>query len=106
MVSVYEAYKAINQSLADLANSINELETTECSKADNEYVRLEEEEYYITERGRRLASNLTAAYDLPSYRKNFYMMDNQETATILIEELVKPIDNLDLTEFSMESGES
>lgn len=105
MVSIFQAYKAINMSMAELADNLNVIETAENKKADNEYIRLEEEEYYVTERGRRLASNLTAAYDLPAYRKNFYMMYNSESSYLLIEELVKPIENLDLTEFSMESGE-
>lgn len=102
MVDIYSAYKILNSSVADLADQINKLEPAEDVRANSDYVRLEEEDFLVTERGKRLASKLTAAYDLSAYRKNFYVIESSVEANSLLEQLMMPIEDLDLTEFSME----
>lgn len=102
MVGLYKAYNIINQKVADVANSTNTVEPAEDIRINSDIVRLEEEDFQVTERGKRLASKLTAAYDLTSYRKSFYMIENGMEELTLLEQLLLPIEELDLTEFNLE----
>lgn len=102
MVSVYSAYSIVNKAVREVAESINMLEQAEDIRISPDVVRLEEEDFLVAERGRRLASKLTAAYDLSSYRKSFYIMENGMEELTILEQLMQPITELDLTEFNVE----
>ena len=102
MVGVYKAFSIINSSVVDVAKSINTITPAEDIRINSDTVRLEEEDFVVTERGKRLASQLTVAYDLSSYRKNFCMIESDIEETTLLEQLLQPITDLDLTEFNVE----
>lgn len=102
MVSIYSAYGIINKKVAEVAKNTNVMEPAEDIRVDQDIIRLEEEDFFVTERGKRLASQLTTAYDLASYRKNFYMVESEMEDLTILEQLMLPIDNLDLTEFNLE----
>ena len=102
MVSVYKMYGAINKTMADIAKNINVMEPAEDIRIGQDMIRLDEEDFFVTERGKRLASQLTAAYDLTSYRKNFYMIESDMKDLTILEQLMLPIESIDLTEFNME----
>lgn len=105
MVSIYNAYGIINKTVANVAKNTNVMEPAEDVRINQDIIRLEEEDFFVTERGKRLASQLTTAYDLASYRKNFYMVESEMEDLTILEQLMLPIENLDLTEFNLE-GES
>ena len=106
MVSIYKAYSIINKSVADIAKNTNLLEPAEDIRINQDVVRLEEEDFLVTERGKRLASQLTAAYDLASYRKNFYIVESGTEELTILEQLMRPVFDLDLTEFNMEEDQN
>lgn len=102
MVGVYKAFSAINKSVVEVAKCTNTITPAEDIRINSDMVRLEEEDFVVTERGKRLASQLTVAYDLASYRKNFYMLESNIEETTLLEQLIQPITDLYLTEFNVE----
>ena len=107
MVDLYTSYSIVNKSLASLAGNINKLERAEDIRIQDSIVRLEEEDTYITERSNRLASNLTAAYNLASFRKNFYMLEAENEDEFIYKRFIDAVDfDVDMSEFNMEVDNS
>ena len=106
MVNIYSAFSIVNKSVLELSERINKLTPAEDVRVKNDYVRLGEEDTFVTERGKRLASNVAAAYDLTSYRKNFYLIEMGEKTTSMFENMFAPLEELDLTEFNKEEDNS
>ena len=107
MVDLYTSYSVVNKSLANLAGKINKLDKSDDIRIQDSFVRLEEEDTYITERSNRLASNLTAAYNLASFRKNFYMLESDGEDDVVFKRFIDAVDfDIDMSEFNMEVDDS
>lgn len=103
MVSNNTARRILNQSLLNVINSLNVLEPVNEVEKHVDMLRVTEADFYITERGKRLSTGVTAAYNLSSFRRSFYNIELQNTTNTLFDLLIaKPDHPIDLTEFNME----
>ena len=102
MVTDYNAYKILNQSLLNVANSINPLSPLEFEDIKREQVRLEEEDVYITERGHRLNSGVATAYNLENYKREFTSILVDVVKDNWIDVLIYKPKVIDLSEFNEE----
>ena len=102
MVNVFTAYHLINESVQQVADCINKITPTPDVRVEEEYQRIPEVDILITERTKRLASKLTAAYNISEYRRQFYMSGSFMDEQCAFDILLKPIDDYDLTGFNME----
>lgn len=103
MVSTNTARKILNKSLLNVINSLNVLEPVEKVEKHVDMLRVTEADFYITERGKRLSTGVTDAYNLSDFRRSFYSVELQSTTNTLFDLLIaRPDHVIDLTEFNME----
>lgn len=99
MVDIYTAYRILNKSVLDVANSVVVLDALEVD--ENPYqVRLEETAFSISERRNRLEGSVVVAHDVMQYVNRFYSIILDTNRTVLLDYLIniKPED-INLTEF-------
>lgn len=102
MVNDYNAYKILNKSLLDVANSVNPLSPLEFQDIEREQIRLTEEDVYITERGHRLSTGVVSAYNLDNYRREFTSILVDVNKDNWIDFLIFKPKVIDLSEFNQE----
>lgn len=99
MVDIYTAYRILNKSILDVANSVVVLDTLEVDEKPYQ-VRLEETTFSISERRNRLEGAVIVAHDLRQYVNRFYSITLDTDRTVLLDYLIniRPED-INLTEF-------
>ena len=106
MVDMYTSFSVINKSLSDLSLRINNLVPAEEVKIKESFERFGEDDTYITERSNKLNVGVAIAYNLSSYRKNFYLMDVEPTTSGLFGLFKDKLVECDMTEFNLEGDDS
>lgn len=103
MVSIYNAYKILGDSLHDIGANIQDLTPVENTPTEKEIINLQEAETYISERGKRLNSGVLDAYDLNQYIVHFgHTLSELQTHNLCDMELPDPEVVLNLSEFNEE----
>ena len=102
MVTLFEAYKAVNRSLYNLSLDINKLEKTDYNKSEVVIPRDPEPDFFVTEKTAQINPQLISAYNLIEYRRNFYIVTADSSEKSLVEMLAEPVLDIDLTQFNDE----
>lgn len=99
MVDIYTAYRILNKSILDVADSVIILDTIEADEKPYQ-IRLEETTFSIAERRTRLEGSVLVAHDVRQYVNKFYSITLDTNKTVLLDYLIniRP-EHINLTEF-------